>query len=193
MFYPKAEYKKVMDADEERLMKKYTLSQIEEMFASLVRAKKISADFKSFGYIPIALLGFFGNIVIIVNKIRIERMSTYHFLIILLAIIDFCAITVGSIGSIAFKENTLIHGKWFPLFKRGSTTTSYWMLVMLSYERYRSIVHPFKERFKKMPVFCFGICMLVISHLVHVPSLICLLYTSPSPRDGLLSRMPSSA
>ena len=24
-------------------------------------------------------------------------------------------------------------------------------------------------------------------------SLICLLYTSPSPRDGLLSRMPSSA
>ena len=32
----------------------------------------------------------------------------------------------------------------------------------------------------------------------HVPvyvteSMVCLLYTSPSPRDGLLSRMPSSA
>ena len=26
-----------------------------------------------------------------------------------------------------------------------------------------------------------------------VPVIICLLYTSPSPRDGLLSRMPSSA
>ena len=26
-----------------------------------------------------------------------------------------------------------------------------------------------------------------------VPTYICLLYTSPSPRDGLLSRMPSSA
>ena len=25
------------------------------------------------------------------------------------------------------------------------------------------------------------------------PQLLCLLYTSPSPRDGLLSRMPSSA
>ena len=25
------------------------------------------------------------------------------------------------------------------------------------------------------------------------PPMICLLYTSPSPRDGLLSRMPSSA
>ena len=30
---------------------------------------------------------------------------------------------------------------------------------------------------------------------VHAPHLldVCLLYTSPSPRDGLLSRMPSSA
>ena len=29
--------------------------------------------------------------------------------------------------------------------------------------------------------------------LVHDDSGTCLLYTSPSPRDGLLSRMPSSA
>ena len=28
---------------------------------------------------------------------------------------------------------------------------------------------------------------------VYTQSKICLLYTSPSPRDGLLSRMPSSA
>ena len=28
---------------------------------------------------------------------------------------------------------------------------------------------------------------------IKVPNFICLLYTSPSPRDGLLSRMPSSA
>ena len=33
--------------------------------------------------------------------------------------------------------------------------------------------------------------VIVIDHLDQV--LICLLYTSPSPRDGLLSRMPSSA
>ena len=32
------------------------------------------------------------------------------------------------------------------------------------------------------------------SNALSVPlSLVCLLYTSPSPRDGLLSRMPSSA
>ena len=29
--------------------------------------------------------------------------------------------------------------------------------------------------------------------LYNVEDLLCLLYTSPSPRDGLLSRMPSSA
>ena len=28
---------------------------------------------------------------------------------------------------------------------------------------------------------------------LRVPHRLCLLYTSPSPRDGLLSRMPSSA
>ena len=28
---------------------------------------------------------------------------------------------------------------------------------------------------------------------VDAPACVCLLYTSPSPRDGLLSRMPSSA
>ena len=30
-------------------------------------------------------------------------------------------------------------------------------------------------------------------HLGHAVNKTCLLYTSPSPRDGLLSRMPSSA
>ena len=32
-----------------------------------------------------------------------------------------------------------------------------------------------------------------VNHWVPDSSWICLLYTSPSPRDGLLSRMPSSA
>ena len=32
-----------------------------------------------------------------------------------------------------------------------------------------------------------------VTACVRLPPLVCLLYTSPSPRDGLLSRMPSSA
>src|SRR5665647_3588284 len=38
-------------------------------------------------------------------------------------------------------------------------------------------------------LFWTGIAFLVVAAL----SILCLLYTSPSPRDGLLSRMPSSA
>ena len=33
----------------------------------------------------------------------------------------------------------------------------------------------------------------VVAQNAGISSLLCLLYTSPSPRDGLLSRMPSSA
>ena len=40
-----------------------------------------------------------------------------------------------------------------------------------------------KARF--IPIFC--------QHCADAPCEPCLLYTSPSPRDGLLSRMPSSA
>ena len=36
-------------------------------------------------------------------------------------------------------------------------------------------------------------CLAVMVYLLSKPSNCCLLYTSPSPRDGLLSRMPSSA
>ena len=35
--------------------------------------------------------------------------------------------------------------------------------------------------------------ILFVTILLAVTWFICLLYTSPSPRDGLLSRMPSSA
>ena len=44
-----------------------------------------------------------------------------------------------------------------------------------------------------LPVFIIIPIIVIIFDLIKDPSLICLLYTSPSPRDGLLSRMPSSA
>ena len=33
----------------------------------------------------------------------------------------------------------------------------------------------------------------ILARVSEVQAMVCLLYTSPSPRDGLLSRMPSSA
>ena len=41
------------------------------------------------------------------------------------------------------------------------------------------------EKFGEKPLLCAG--------LIGIGAGYCLLYTSPSPRDGLLSRMPSSA
>ena len=38
-----------------------------------------------------------------------------------------------------------------------------------------------------------GIMTGIVDRSMHAEDPFCLLYTSPSPRDGLLSRMPSSA
>ena len=42
---------------------------------------------------------------------------------------------------------------------------------------------------RKVCYCCWFVCDLFVENVEHT----CLLYTSPSPRDGLLSRMPSSA
>ena len=39
----------------------------------------------------------------------------------------------------------------------------------------------------------YGIDPAIVQSIAEDVSKVCLLYTSPSPRDGLLSRMPSSA
>ena len=46
-----------------------------------------------------------------------------------------------------------------------------------------------------IPLLCFGLYLELTSstHILGPIFIACLLYTSPSPRDGLLSRMPSSA
>ena len=46
-----------------------------------------------------------------------------------------------------------------------------------------------KSKHNKVP----GLTVILIGDLTPSQIYVCLLYTSPSPRDGLLSRMPSSA
>ena len=167
-----------MDAIAKRLRARYTLFEILEIIASFEKADKTHADIKTYGYIPILMLGLFGNILIIayftkINKIRIERMSTYHFLVISLATIDLVAALFRAMTSIAFNQNTItdqkILEKCFNLIREGSTTASCWMLVLLSYERYRSIVHPFNRRLRKRYVTYIGISLWVICILAQVP------------------------
>ena len=53
------------------------------------------------------------------------------------------------------------------------------------WSKFNPWVNEYNEEKKKLIKYC---------HFVHGKRIFnCLLYTSPSPRDGLLSRMPSSA
>ena len=55
-------------------------------------------------------------------------------------------------------------------------------------------IERFKKTLNKCIIYqCFLTYILVIPLFFFAPFIGCLLYTSPSPRDGLLSRMPSSA
>ena len=49
-------------------------------------------------------------------------------------------------------------------------------------------IKEFFEQFQQLPSWFTNLWILVVASIYG-----CLLYTSPSPRDGLLSRMPSSA
>ena len=53
-------------------------------------------------------------------------------------------------------------------------------------EEWKVIAHYIKKNYDKYDGF-------LVLHGTDTMSYTCLLYTSPSPRDGLLSRMPSSA
>ena len=56
------------------------------------------------------------------------------------------------------------------------------------------VVVPYRDRFEELLEFVPHMhSYLNAKKVKHKIFIVCLLYTSPSPRDGLLSRMPSSA
>ena len=72
-----------------------------------------------------------------------------------------------------------------------------WMASLLIYPRYK--LHQAKSKPGDSLFDTMQTASKQLRSIIMIPSMIatwvlgCLLYTSPSPRDGLLSRMPSSA
>ena len=84
-----------------------------------------------------------------------------------------------------FNLSTETHVLLFPYFLYPMTsislTASIFMTVGIAHERYTAIRYPTQHRESMR------------STTSRLMNMICLLYTSPSPRDATLSRMPSSA
>ena len=102
--------------------------------------------------IVLSTLGIFGNSLIVVyfvrkSKWRITKLSSYHFLIILLAVTDlFMCVSLSYTYYVEWnwKMNqwTCEYGQVY--FKLSFPNLSFWFLI--SYERYRNIVRPFDGR-----------------------------------------------
>ena len=136
----------------------YSLEKLVAIFTSIEETKNLRAEIAKYKYIPLVIIATFGNLLILIYftriyKYRIKHMSSYHFLIILLAVIDLVAVTYDAFTSILLKSSSIeidvfaysvIFGIRSSLF-----TASCWLLVLLSYERYRTIVHPFREKIRK--------------------------------------------
>ena len=145
-------------------------------------------DFGFFIWLPIIILGIFGNITIIIYFLKfssnsgrnmcskMKKMSTYHFTIVLLAIIDLVVIIFRI--PIFFKENLASIACLF--VSTGSVIASCWILVVLSYERYRGIVHSFnnRKRLKKRLILLICIIVWIVSILVLILPTISIMFSS---------------
>lgn len=159
-----------------------TQQRIKKLTVSLIKGNQFRVDASAYKFIPILIVGLFGNIAIIVYFLkiygcrRIGKISNNHLLIVLLAMIDLVVVILNTINSTVLKS-MLSSGDFDQMLllvsivlQVGSNTTSCWMLVMLAYERYRSIVHPFKTSFKKRHILIVFILVWIVCIMVNVPA-----------------------
>jgi len=123
---------------------------------------KLVEDFRAFSpyfsSFPLLVIGGFGNSVILVYFLLvapsariIQKMSCYHFLIIQLGFADLLASVFAPL--FMFKD-LWIFGRFtckffFAIPTKVAPTASCWILVLLSYERYKSLAKPFDRKFRK--------------------------------------------
>ena len=80
-----------------------------------------------------------------------------------------------------------IHGKCYPIMKEFLIDAFRFQIIQCDNDNISSTLTEISEMIKYDTM---NIC---VDNIKTLKSYSCLLYTSPSPRDGLLSRMPSSA
>ena len=126
-----------------------------------------------------SVFGAIGNVLIMVyflklNSGKLKDMSSYHFLIIELAVIDF-VVSIGTPFYIyIFYNNEWVLGEFactvgYPFMMSICPLISCWLLVLLSYDRYRSITQPFKVRISKRIYFLASIVLFMLAFLPFIP------------------------
>ncbi|XP_066933598.1 melatonin receptor type 1B-B-like [Clytia hemisphaerica] len=109
--------------------------------------------------LPLFLIGILGNCIIIIyfiriNKNKLRQMSVYHFLVISLAIVDLLICLTTPVMRY-YDTQPQWHLDEFackfirPLSYYVLPYISCWIIVVLSYERYQTIVNPFGKRTSK--------------------------------------------
>ena len=129
-------------------------------------------------FLAIFIVGILGNVTIIayyiikVYRNRTRRVSSaYHFLTVQLAVVDLCLCVCVPIAR--YVSAYIVNSDPLSMIpthvNMSLSTASCWVLVMLSYERYRTIVNPFKRALKKS--FICVICSMIwmTSALVYLP------------------------
>lgn len=177
-----------------------TEQKLAQVAASFIQGNRFRANVTVYKFIPILTVGLLGNIAIIVYFLKIYRcrrigkISNYHLLIVLLAMIDIVVVLLNTVDTSILKikmaggdASKILFGVLI-VSQIGSNTTSCWMLVMLSYERFRSIVNPFKTALKKRYLLIGFISIWVSCIMVSAPVYMVLFFTGKSHySDGIQS------
>ena len=129
--------------------------------------------------ITLLLIGIIGNVIIIiyfidkVYKYRTKKISSHHFMTIQLAVVDLClcvGVLLTSVMDIDILKSKVENLTAIPAqIDMTLSTTSCLVLLLLSYERYRTIVNPFKMALRKRYISLVCLLIWLFSTVIYLP------------------------
>ena len=142
-------------------------------------AKKITNEFFLYVYPPVFGIGSSWNMLIIIyfiktNSKNLRKMSSHHFLIVCLSTSDLF-VSIGMTIPMYYYSHS---ESWkfgefgcsivFPFIKNACPMISTWILVLISFARYRSIVYPLHARISKRKYGLACLLILIFSCLSNI-------------------------